>query len=29
LREEAARLGYVSPDEFDRLVRPGAMTHGN
>jgi fumarate hydratase class II len=29
LREEAARLGYVSPEEFDRLVRPGAMTHGN
>jgi fumarate hydratase class II len=29
LREEAARLGYVSPDEFDRLVLPGAMTHGN
>jgi fumarate hydratase, class II len=29
LREEAARLGYVSADEFDRLVRPRTMTHGN
>jgi fumarate hydratase class II len=29
LRQEAARLGYVSADEFDRLVRPAAMTHGN
>jgi fumarate hydratase class II len=27
LREEAVKLGYVSADEFDRLVRPGDMTH--
>jgi fumarate hydratase class II len=27
LREEAVRLGFVSKDEFDRLVRPGDMTH--
>ncbi|HVZ54783.1 MAG TPA: class II fumarate hydratase [Pseudolabrys sp.] len=26
LREEALRLGYVSADEFDRLVRPERMT---
>jgi fumarate hydratase, class II len=26
LREEAVRLGYVSPVEFDRLVRPEKMT---
>jgi fumarate hydratase class II len=26
LREEALRLGYVSPAEFDRLVRPEKMT---
>jgi fumarate hydratase, class II len=26
LREEAIRLGYVSADEFDRLVRPDQMT---
>jgi fumarate hydratase class II len=25
LREEAIRLGYVSPAEFDRLVRPEKM----
>ena len=25
LREEAIRLGYVSPAEFDRLVQPGKM----
>jgi fumarate hydratase class II len=25
LREEALRLGYVSPEEFDRLVRPEKM----
>ena len=25
LREEAIRLGYVSPSEFDRLVRPDKM----
>ena len=29
LREEATRLGYVSGEEFDRLVRPGRMTHGD
>ena len=27
LREEAVKLGFVSEDEFDRLVRPGEMTH--
>src|SRR4051812_26814711 len=27
LREEAIRLGYVSPEEFDRLVRPEKMIH--
>jgi fumarate hydratase class II len=27
LREEAVKLGYVSADEFDRLVRPERMTH--
>jgi fumarate hydratase class II len=26
LREEAVRLGYVSANEFDRLVRPERMT---
>src|SRR4029079_7753102 len=26
LREEAVRLGLVSPSEFDRLVRPDKMT---
>jgi fumarate hydratase, class II len=26
LREEALRLGYVSADDFDRLVRPDKMT---
>jgi len=26
LREEAVRLGYVSGQEFDRLVRPERMT---
>jgi fumarate hydratase class II len=26
LREEAIRLGYVSADDFDRLVRPEQMT---
>jgi fumarate hydratase, class II len=26
LKEEAVRLGYVSPEEFDRLVRPERMT---
>ena len=27
LRQEAIRLGYVTAEEFDRLVRPEAMTH--
>ena len=27
LREEAIRLGFVSADDFDRLVRPDQMTH--
>ena len=27
LKEEATRLGFVSADEFDRLVRPDKMTH--
>jgi fumarate hydratase class II len=27
LKEEAVRLGFVSVDEFDRLVRPDKMTH--
>ena len=27
LREEAVRLGLVSADEFDRLVKPEKMTH--
>jgi fumarate hydratase class II len=26
LKEEAVRLGFVSPDEFDRLVQPEKMT---
>jgi fumarate hydratase, class II len=26
LKEEAVRLGFVSPEEFDRLVRPEKMT---
>jgi fumarate hydratase, class II len=26
LKEEAVRLGFVSPDEFDRLVKPEKMT---
>jgi fumarate hydratase, class II len=29
LREEAVRLGYVSGNDFDRFVRPAAMTHGD
>ena len=29
LREEATRLGFVSPEEFDRAVRPERMTRGN
>jgi fumarate hydratase class II len=27
LKEEAVRLGLVSADEFDRLVKPDKMTH--
>ena len=27
LREEAVKLGFVTEDEFDRLVRPADMTH--
>ena len=27
LREEAVRLGFISGDEFDRLMRPADMTH--
>jgi fumarate hydratase class II len=27
LKEEAVRLGFVSAEEFDRLVRPERMTH--
>jgi fumarate hydratase, class II len=27
LKEEAVRLGFVSADEFDRLVQPEKMTH--
>ena len=27
LREEAVRLGFVTGEEFDRLVRPAQMTH--
>jgi fumarate hydratase class II len=26
LREEAVRLGYLTGEEFDRLVRPERMT---
>jgi fumarate hydratase class II len=26
LKEEAVRLGFVSTDEFDRLVKPARMT---
>jgi fumarate hydratase class II len=26
LKDAAARLGYVAPDDFDRWVRPEAMT---
>jgi fumarate hydratase class II len=29
LKQEALRLGYVSEAEFDRLVRPERMTHGD
>jgi fumarate hydratase class II len=29
LREEALRLGYVSAQQFDRLVRPDRMIHGD
>jgi fumarate hydratase class II len=27
LRQEAVKLGFVSAEEFDRLVQPGDMTH--
>src|SRR5436190_12213449 len=27
LKEEAVRLGFVAPEEFDRLVQPDKMTH--
>jgi fumarate hydratase class II len=27
LREAAIKLGYVTPEEFDTLVKPGDMTH--
>jgi fumarate hydratase class II len=27
LKEEAVRLGFVTSDEFDRLVQPDKMTH--
>jgi fumarate hydratase class II len=27
LKEEAVRMGFVSPADFDRLVQPGKMTH--
>jgi fumarate hydratase, class II len=26
LREEAVRLGFISGEEFDRIVRPEKMT---
>jgi fumarate hydratase class II len=29
LRDEATRLGYLTGEEFDRLVRPEQMTHGD
>ena len=29
LREEAIRLGFVSGQEFDRVVRPAQMTHAD
>ena len=29
LREEATRLGFVLPEEFDRVVRPERMTRGD
>jgi fumarate hydratase class II len=29
LRQEAVRLGYLTGKEFDRLVRPEKMTHGD
>jgi fumarate hydratase, class II len=29
LREEATRLGFVSADDFDRLVKPERMTRGD
>jgi len=27
LRQEAVRLGYVTAEEFDSLVRPDSMVH--
>jgi len=27
VREAAIKLGYVTPEEFDALVRPEDMTH--
>jgi len=27
LRDAAARLGHVAPEDFDRWVRPGDMVH--
>jgi len=27
LREAALKLGYLSGEDFDRLVKPGEMTH--
>jgi len=27
LQEEAVRLGFVTPAQFDRLVQPDKMTH--
>jgi len=29
LREEAVKLGFVSGEEFDRLVQPARMTRPN
>ena len=29
LREEALRLGHVTPEEFDDLINPHAMTQPN
>ena len=27
LKEAATRLGFLSPEEFDALVKPESMTH--